>query len=333
MQARVLITGVLVSFLLSCGQANQEPTGSSTSTSSDSNSTGAGNSDTNLSPSESPEASVSPVESGVTVAEAAQLTPSQAQELMSFSQQAERLQPGRPFRIMVPTYIPPGFQLNEVSASIDPSRRNWHGYGLTYKNPSSEVCFSVAGSSGGWGAGDFKRQDIKVFSEALGIVILAVAVPDRESDVSYIRFRDAPIQVNSRGYQFESGQEDGCKRETLEPQDAVKVVESLHYMDSPQTKAKLLEEVQRDANLLTAKFNFPLSSCGDSPSGSNDRWHPVFVDGTRVAIIQGLYCKDAVSKEKSQYGFEKVQVGSFTSYERALEFAKAVGGRVGEPNN
>jgi hypothetical protein len=112
-------------------------------------------------------------------------------------------------------------------------------------------------------------------------------------------------------------------------QEAVKVVESLQYMDSPQTKAKSLDEIERDARRLVNKFGFPLSSCGDPPSGNTDHWYPVFIDGSRADYGVQEYCKDALVKEVKG-GFGKVQLGSFTSYERASEFAKAVGGRVGE---
>ena len=332
MQVRVLIASVLASFLLSCGQANQEPTGSSTVTFSGASSTGVGNSNVIPSPTGLAEPSVSPVELGVAVAEAAQLTSSQVQELMVLVQEAKQKQPDREFRVTAPTYIPPGFQVDSIETDARVEKIGRPSYRINYRNPSNEVCFSVGGTSGGWGSGDFEHHEIKVFSEALGIVILAVGVSDRASSSSYIRLRDQPIIRNERGFSFSRGEGDSC-RKSLEPQDAVKVVESLQYMDSPQTKAKSLDEIQRDANQLTAKFDFPLDSCGDNPSESKDRWYPVFIDGTWLAHVHHQHCKNAISKEKSQYTFEKVQVGSFTSYERASEFAKAVGGRIGKLDN
>jgi len=332
MQVRVLIVSVLASFLLSCGQANQEQTGSSTSTSSKSNSTGVGNLDIIPSPIKLPEPSVTPIESRITVAEAAQLTSSQVQELVLLVQEAKQKQSGREFRVIAPTYIPSGFQVDSIEMDARVEKIGRPSYSINYRNSSNEVCFSVDGSSGGWGSGAFEHHEIKVFSNALGIVTLAVGVQDRASNSSFISLRDTPIIRNERGFSFGSGGGGGC-RKSLEPQDAVKVVESLQYIDSSQTKARSLEEIRRDAEQLTAKFDFPLDSCGDKPSGSEDRWYPVFIDGTWLADIQHQYCKNAISKEKSQYRFEKVQLGSFTSYERASEFAKAVGGRVGKPDN
>jgi len=336
-RAKVIITSVLVSFLLSCGQANQEPTGSSTSTSSDSNSTRAGNSDITPSPIKSLEPSVSPIESGITIAEAAHLAPSQVQELMSFAQKTEQLQRGRKFKIIVPTYIPSGFQVNKIDLKVDDSPRAWSSYTISYKNPNSGECFSIDGSSGGSGAGDYNIQNIKVFSEALGIVTLSVISFDKVLTSPKITLKnasgsDGPIERNERGYMFGSSGSGGQNCEVLDTQEAVKVLQSLQAISSPRTKAKPLEEIEKDADRLVNKFGFPLSSCGDPPSGSTDHWYPVFIDGTDVDEIRYSYCKDAVSKERSQYGFEKVQVGSFTSYERASEFAKAVGGRVGEPD-
>jgi len=333
-KGKVLVAGVLGSFLLSCGQANQETTKPSTSTSSAADSTRISNSNSIPSPFKSLQPIETPTESSVTIAEAAQLVPNQIQKLMAIATQKQL---DRSFRIVVPTYIPPGFQAGDIETFIDKSGRygspnTISSYMLVYQNPSSGACFSIQGDSGGWGAGDSEHQDVEVFSEALGIIILAVTGFDKESNLSSIQFRDAPIVRSGRGYFFNSS--GGGKCISINLQEAVKVVESLQYMDSPQTIAKPLDEIEKDADRLVNKFNFPLDSCGDPPSGSNDRWYPVFMD--EVVVLNGIarqdYCKDAVIKEKIGE-FAKVQVGSFTSYERASEFAKAVGGRVGEPDN
>jgi len=330
-KGKAIVAGVLCSFLLSCGQDHQKATSPLASNSSTVDNTRIGKSGNTPSPSESLQPIKAPTESSVTVAEAAQLAPNQIQELMAIATQKQL---DRSFRIVIPTYIPPGFQAGDIETSIDKSGRYGppniiSDYKLVYRNPSSGACFSIEGSSGGWGAGEVEHQDTPVFSEALGIVVLSTLKFDNESHSSIIQWRDAPIVRSGRGYGFGSGQGQNCG--AMNFQEAVKVVESLQYMDSPQTKAKSLDEIERDARRLVNKFGFPLSSCGDPPSGNTDHWYPVFIDGASADYGGQEYCKDALVKEVKG-GFGKVQLGSFTSYERASEFAKAVGGRVGEPD-
>jgi hypothetical protein len=314
MAVKILIVISLVGTLLGCGQANQNTDRQLVVP----DTTGAEQSNAATVESNTPQPTKTPTESGVTVAEISQLTTAQVQELMSLAEQSEQKQPGRKFRIIVPTYIPSGFQVDslETDAKVGVGPPS---YTIKYRDPNSGADFSIDGSSGGWGAGDYEHEDIKVFSEALGIVILAVTSSDRESNAISTQFRDAPIVVNGRGYFWGSS--------GISPQEAVKIVESLQYMDSPQSKARPLEEIRSDADKLIGKYDFPLESCGDPPTGANDHWYPVFIDGT---FGRQAYCKDAVGVKNT---FAKVQVASFTSYERALEFAKAVGGRVGQPDN
>jgi hypothetical protein len=79
------------------------------------------------------------------------------------------------------------------------------------------------------------------------------------------------------------------------------------------------------------QFNFPKASCGDKPTGANDTWHPVFVDGGDLDTIRHQFCADAISTVRKETKVSTVQLASFTSRKRAAEFAKAVGGDVGQP--
>jgi hypothetical protein len=79
------------------------------------------------------------------------------------------------------------------------------------------------------------------------------------------------------------------------------------------------------------KFNFPKASCGDKPTGANDNWYPVFVDGGDLDTIRKQFCADAAAAVRKDTKVATVQLASFTNPERASEFAKAVGGDVGEP--
>lgn len=78
-------------------------------------------------------------------------------------------------------------------------------------------------------------------------------------------------------------------------------------------------------------FNFPKVTCGDKPSSDNDRWYPVFINGGNLENIRLQFCSDAVATTRKDTGERTVQLASFTKRESALDFAKAVGGDVGEP--
>ncbi len=81
---------------------------------------------------------------------------------------------------------------------------------------------------------------------------------------------------------------------------------------------------------IASSFSFPQTSCGDKLTDSEDTWHPVFIDGADIRAVRAKYCADAVATKRKDTGIETVQLASFTSRERASEFANAVGGDVGE---
>lgn len=96
-----------------------------------------------------------------------------------------------------------------------------------------------------------------------------------------------------------------------------------HNIPSSSSKPKL--------NTATASRNpsFPRASCGD-PFQSRGTYWPVFIDGGNVSRIRTNLCKDAFATVRANTGVKSVQLGSFTSYDRALSFAKQVGGTVGQ---
>lgn len=83
----------------------------------------------------------------------------------------------------------------------------------------------------------------------------------------------------------------------------------------------------------SSSFNFPQASCGDKPTGADDTWYPVFVDGGDLETIRSRFCADAVSTVREDSQVKSVQLASFTSYDKAVEFAQAVGGEVGKPTS
>jgi hypothetical protein len=80
----------------------------------------------------------------------------------------------------------------------------------------------------------------------------------------------------------------------------------------------------------SSEFNFPKASCGDKPIEGENTWYPVFVDGGDLNTIRNQFCADAVSTVRENSQVKSVQLASFTTYDKALEFAKAVGGEVGQ---
>ncbi len=87
------------------------------------------------------------------------------------------------------------------------------------------------------------------------------------------------------------------------------------------------------SSMLSAnsKPSFPKASCGERSDNSTEIWYPVFVDGGNLDYIRSKLCNDAFSTFRRKTGKPTVQVASFTNYNRALEFAEAVGGEVGSP--
>ncbi|MBD2033908.1 hypothetical protein H6F76_02420 [Leptolyngbya sp. FACHB-321] len=79
-----------------------------------------------------------------------------------------------------------------------------------------------------------------------------------------------------------------------------------------------------------SQFAFPKATCGDKSTSANDTWHPVFVDGGDLETLRRNFCADATSTVRKDSKVKSVQLASFTSRERATEFAKAVGGDVGQ---
>ncbi|PSB22924.1 hypothetical protein C7B61_16475 [filamentous cyanobacterium CCP1] len=123
---------------------------------------------------------------------------------------------------------------------------------------------------------------------------------------------------------------------TGEPSEPPTVQESPSLQESPALVESSPEpattpEVSPSPEL--AQFQFPQSTCGDSPSNGGDTWYPVFIDGADIEAVQQSFCADAVSTVRSETGNPTVQVASFTDADRAQTFARAVEGEVGQPSS
>ena len=104
---------------------------------------------------------------------------------------------------------------------------------------------------------------------------------------------------------------------------------SSNSVSSSATSSPIEQSPQ--ATETSNKFNFPKASCGGKPTGGNDTWYPVFVDGGNLETIRRNFCADAVATVRKDTKAPTVQLASFTTSKEAMEFAAAVGGDVGQP--
>jgi len=263
--------------------------------------------------------------SNITISQASKQEIQENEALLKFSN--ENLQVAE-LKIIVPTYIPEDFTLEKLEIG----RGQYPSYSLAYKNHKVDSCFQISARSDGFGAGEDKYEELEVFSPALGVITLAILSFSRETDTPLIRLKDHHFMRNNRGYSVNFGY--GCDK-SLNLKEAVKVVESLQYLKSLDTSKISLDDIQEKSKFLISKYDFPMDSCGERTKRISQKWYPVFLDGSSLYSGKG-YCKDAISIEKNNvefgYEFEKIQLASFSSYEQAKEFATAVGGRVGQPN-
>jgi len=77
-------------------------------------------------------------------------------------------------------------------------------------------------------------------------------------------------------------------------------------------------------------YSFPRATCGD-PYQGDGAYFPVFIDGEDVSKIRANLCRDAFATARENTGIKSIQVASFTSYQRALNFANQIKGTVGQP--
>lgn len=97
------------------------------------------------------------------------------------------------------------------------------------------------------------------------------------------------------------------------------------------TPSQTSRPVNPTANVNSNRFvwKFPLATCGDR--ASNGTWWPVFINNGNLSTVRNKYCRDAISVTRESTGMPAVMLASFSSYEKAAAFARAVGGEVGQP--
>ncbi|HLO86186.1 MAG TPA: hypothetical protein VK203_14415 [Nostocaceae cyanobacterium] len=160
----------------------------------------------------------------LSVAKAAKLTPDQVEQLVSLDKNNEA---GIDFKVIVPTHVPNGFQISNFEVRNTPDETI---YRIVYRN-SSDFCFSIEGNSGGWGSGPEEERSVEVLSPALGKVILGYTEFSAITKKPWIAFQGAPIIIGERGYFFNSPENKEQNCNTISLQEAIKIVESLQYLN------------------------------------------------------------------------------------------------------
>ncbi|MEP0884636.1 DUF4367 domain-containing protein [Trichocoleus sp. ST-U3] len=168
------------------------------------------------------------------ITKAALLTPTQVKQLLSVSKNV-RLENGetKKLEIVVPTYIPPGFKLDQLEISDG----DYPGYSIDYRN-SNNICFGF-GVFTAPGAGSPGEYDtVEVVAPAFGKVTLAYTDFDDFSGKPLVAFanyhsnvRDQKIGKYVGKYSFSSHGEIDKNCNAISLRSAIKIVESLQFID------------------------------------------------------------------------------------------------------
>lgn len=171
------------------------------------------------------------------VAEAAKLTPAQAEKLISLGEVANPDDPNLKFilSIVVPTYMPPGFKVDELFISYYEEEGSRGMYSLTYRNPSTNSCFSISGfPQPPIGEEPSGYDQVKVTSSDLGEIVLEHTNSDGFEGIDYISNPGPyflPFPGSFHAYDFNSPGSDNRKCKSVSLSEAVKIAESLKYLN------------------------------------------------------------------------------------------------------
>ncbi len=174
------------------------------------------------------------------IATLAKLTPSQVEKLVNLDKKKRvRLDNGeledREFRVLVPTYLPPGFKVDELITNDNEYGDGF--YHISYGN-SNNLCFSI------WSSKPlveliFNSEDMQTFYKdvnlpGIGKAELRTHEPHRVSIHSTIWAEIWP-EVSHEGYGFIFGSpcfgKEKKEKKTITFQEAVKIVKSLQYLN------------------------------------------------------------------------------------------------------
>ncbi len=214
------IIGLLIGLLLGCNSTNQEATIKAAS-------------EVSKPPKpKTTQLSESQVKQKESIVQAAKLNYEQVKQLEFLKQNNPQY---TSFKVVVPTYIPDGFQVQLLETEIiEADAIDQNGavvYNLVCRNPNN-LCFSIhSSSSENWqnsSTSDYKN--VEVDSKSLGKVVLNYTDFDGFTEGPYIGFKE-PILQGKQRYSFESGGGIICNSDSISIEEAVKVVESLEYLN------------------------------------------------------------------------------------------------------
>ena len=92
------------------------------------------------------------------------------------------------------------------------------------------------------------------------------------------------------------------------------------------SSASASSSVSKPSSEQIANYKFPMSSCGDPlPANPNDYpvdFYPVYLPDSEanLQLARSRFCNDALSKTRKDSGTQAIQVASFISKQRAIEF-------------
>ncbi|WP_155969156.1 hypothetical protein [Kamptonema formosum] len=179
MKLKALITCLLANILVGCGGTNPRTTVQPAQAQAQAQAPAPA-----PTPAQKPttEPTKTPAQPQVSVGEAAKLSPTQVEQLLALSKNNAK---GMNFRIIVPTYIPAGFEVDSLEILDEPDRPFAKTqYILKYRNHNN-FCFYIEGYHGPVGHAPSYHHTIEVDSPALGKVILEITYFDKVSTYAY----------------------------------------------------------------------------------------------------------------------------------------------------
>ena len=168
------------------------------------------------------------------IARSAQLTASQLKRLVSVDRKKFKVKlnndefEDRELRVIVPTYIPPGFKVDKLEVKDNDSEKS---YKIFYRN-SNNSCFYIKNTikKNDWesfgGFKPFSKTIVEVNSPLIGKAYISTYRYQRESN-------NSPIFLQILEYSQSVGFGSPCSNngKTINIQEAVKIVESLQYLN------------------------------------------------------------------------------------------------------
>jgi hypothetical protein len=132
----------------------------------------------------------------------------------------------KPFLVILPSYIPEGFQVESVEVDKDESEtQSLLSYNVLYTRKDTGQCFRISGGNGMFGAGpsEFKLSSI-IFTEVFGLVSIGVLEDDfGNKSPDFLGMMEF---LHNAGYSVNVNKNEKCSRD-LEVLEFLKMVESL----------------------------------------------------------------------------------------------------------